>query len=104
MDWGAVGAFFALDDRCPICRSSCSICDVHGPLWAAPPPQSRLAVVTATRRPTEADGPTDLGDEFGALKAAPFQWFGGLMSASRKPRSLFCRTLGISKLELLRLG
>jgi hypothetical protein len=90
MDWGAVGPLFALDDTCPICRSSSSICDVHGPLWAAPLPQSRVAAVVAMRRPTEADRPTDLVDEFGALKAAPIQWRGVFMLASGKAQLLFC--------------
>jgi hypothetical protein len=76
MDWGAVGPLFALDNACPICRSSSSICDVHGPLWAAPLPQSTVAAVVATRKPKEADRPTDLGDELGVLKAAPIQWRG----------------------------
>jgi hypothetical protein len=71
-------------------RSSSSICDVHGPLWAAPLPQSRVAAVVAMRRPTEADRPTDLVDEFGALKAAPIQWRGVFMLASGKAQLLFC--------------
>src|SRR5580692_13150476 len=104
MDWGAVGPLFALEDACPICRSSCSICDVHGPLWAAPLPQSRVAVVVAMRRPTEADRPADLRDELGVPKAAPIRWRGVFMSASRKARPLFCRALGISSLSRFGLG
>src|ERR1700722_6710580 len=104
MDWGAVGPLFALGDACPICRSSCSICDVHGPLWAAPLPQSRVAVVVAISRPTEADRPADLRDAFGVLKAAPIRWRGVFMSASRKARPLFCRALGLSSPTRFGLG
>jgi hypothetical protein len=93
MDWGAVGPLFALDDTCPICRSSSSICDVHGPLWAVPLPQNRVAAVVAMRRPNEADRPTDLVDAFDMLKAAPIQRRGMLMSASRKSAIFVCRTL-----------
>src|SRR5580704_5888568 len=97
MDWGAVGPLFALDDTCPICRSSSSICDVHGPLWAVPLPQSRVVVVVAMRRPNEADRPTDL--EFGMLKAAPIQWRGVFMPVSRKSAFFALPNIGISSLS-----
>jgi hypothetical protein len=98
MDWGAVGPLFALEDACPICRSSCSICDVHGPLWAAPLPQSRVAAVVAMRRPNEADRPADLRGEFGVLEAAPIQWRGVFMPASRKSAIFVLPSIGISGL------
>src|ERR1700724_467900 len=95
MDWGAVGPFFALDDTCQICRSSSSICDVHGPLWAVPLPQSRVAAGVAMRGPDEADRPPDLG--FGMLKAAPIQRMP--MSASMKSAFFVLPNIGISSLS-----
>jgi hypothetical protein len=72
---------------------------VHGPLRAVPLPQNRVAAVVAMRRPNEADRPTDLVDEFGMLKAAPTQWCGVFMLASRKGAIFVLPNIGISSLS-----
>ena len=48
----AVGPLSKLDAACWICRSSCAMCKVHGPLCAALPPRSTPAPVVAMTRPT----------------------------------------------------
>jgi hypothetical protein len=53
----------------------------------------------AMRRPNEADRPTDLVDEFGMLKAAPTQWCGVFMLASRKGAIFVLPKIGISSLS-----
>jgi hypothetical protein len=59
----------------------------------------RVVAVVAMRRPSEADHPTDLVDEFGVLKAAHIQWRGVFMPACRKSAIFVLPNIGISSLS-----